>query len=244
MIAARIASEFKDSNAGWTRARGGGAGATGRRLAAGADGADGRGGIPAADRLRQHGQPAAGAAVEPPARDGGARRARREPLGSGAAGDRREPAAVVRRRRARPGRRVRRTAHAGHDERSAAAADGSDPARWRRAAVHHGDRDRRGARLRLAAGAACVEAGAARRDARIVRQHRRSVRASPAERAGRRRSRPRAGAAGRRGLDDAQLHASCCRSARASIRPTSSPRGCCCRPPSISARRRCASTRT
>ena len=70
----------------------------------------------------------------------------------------------------------------GDDEGSAAAANGSDPARWRRAAVHDRDRDRRGARVRIAAGAARIAAGAARCDARIIRQHRRSVRASIAER--------------------------------------------------------------
>ncbi len=118
----------------------------------------------------------------------------------------RKPAAVVRRRRAWPCRRHRRPAHAGDDEGSAAAADGSDPARWRRAAVHDGDRDRRGARVRIAPGAARIEAGAARRDARIIRQHRRSIRTPPAERAGRRRGRARAGVAGRRRIDDAQLH--------------------------------------
>ena len=117
------------------RARRGGAGTTSRRVAAGADGADGRRGIPAADRLRQHGQPAAGAALEPSPRDGGARRARREPLGSGAAGDRREPAA----RRspaacsALPAPSLDCGCSATLPE-ARAAADGTDPARRRRAA--------------------------------------------------------------------------------------------------------------
>ena len=48
-------------------------------------------GVPAADRVRQHGQPAARASVEPSARDRRARRARRRPLGSGATDSRREP---------------------------------------------------------------------------------------------------------------------------------------------------------
>ncbi len=118
------------------RARGGCARPIGRRVAAGVDGADGRGGIPAADRLRQHGEPAAGAAVEPSSRNGRARRARREPMGSGAAGHRREPAAVVHRRRARTDPRQRRPAPARDDEGSAAAAHGSTAAGRRRAAVH------------------------------------------------------------------------------------------------------------
>ena len=45
--------------------------------------------------------------------------------------------------------RQRRPAHAGDDEGSAAAADGSAPARWRRAAVHDRDLDRRRARVRI-----------------------------------------------------------------------------------------------
>ena len=107
--AGRIAAEFKDSNAGWTA----------RVVAAHEQlvGASrpalmvlmGAGGLPAADRLRQHGEPAAGAAVEPAPRDGRSRGAGRIAVGSRAADHGREHP-VVRRRRARDVRRVRRAA--------------------------------------------------------------------------------------------------------------------------------------
>ena len=92
------------------------------RFASRADGADGRRRISAADRLREHGESAAGAPVEPAARDRRPRRARRRTMGDGAADPGREPAVVDRRRHARLAGRRRRAAPARRAARSAAAA--------------------------------------------------------------------------------------------------------------------------
>ena len=127
-------------------------------------------------------------------------------MGSGAAGHRREPAAVVHRRRAWADPRQRRLETARDDEGSAVAAHGSIAPGRRRAAVHVRDLDRRRAGVRIDPGVEGLATGAARRDARIVRQHRRPVCAPAPERARRRRSRARAGAARRRRVDDAQFH--------------------------------------
>ena len=120
----------------------------------------------------------------------------------------------------------------------AAAADGSDPTRWRRVAVHHDRVDRRGARVRIAAGA-----HASRQDLREqCRSHRRNQDLSPGdfERTRGRRSCARAGAVVGAGLmtrsftkllqvspgfDSTNLVAA----------------ACCCRPQNINAPTRCAS---
>ena len=67
-------------------------------------GVAGRGGPGAADRLRQRGEPAAGARHGPPARDRRARRAGRGPVAPGAADADREPADRVHRGRPAPWR--------------------------------------------------------------------------------------------------------------------------------------------
>ena len=90
----------QEQQRGVERARDGGQGTARRLVPAGAHGVDGRGRVPASDRLREHGQPAARAAVEPQARDRRSRRARRQPLGSRHADPGREPRAVGGRRRA------------------------------------------------------------------------------------------------------------------------------------------------
>ncbi len=206
VLAARIAIGIQRQQRSLDGARDSSARAAGGRVAAGADGADGRGGIPAADRLRQHGQPAAGAAVEPAARDGRARGAGCEPLGSGAADRGGELDPLGRGWRARTRGRVWRAAIDREPSGSTTATHRGDAARWRRAAVHERHLNRRCARVWIAAGTARIETGSARQHAGVIGIDREPVRAATLERTRGDRSRARAGAARGRGTDDAQLH--------------------------------------
>ena len=225
-------------------ARGSGARAARRRVAAGADGADGRGGIPAADRLRQHGQPAAGAAVEPAARDGRARGAGRsrwevarpivaESLILSFAGGALGLVAafgVLRLIANLPEARLPRI--------EAMQLDGG--VLLFTSIISIG--------VALAFGL-LPALHASKQDLRDNMQESSGSTASPyarrlLERTRRDRSRARAGAARGRGTDDAQLHEAAAGESRLRLDRTSSPRACCCRPPSISGRPSSASMRT
>ena len=124
------------------------------RVAAGALRADGGGRVPAPDRLREHGQPAARPSVEPPPRDCRSQCARRRTLGFRAPDSRREPPSVDGGRCPRTAGGGRGPAPADRAPRGTAPAHGPDRARSRRLAVHHGHLCGRCARIRHAPGAA------------------------------------------------------------------------------------------